>query len=301
MARIRGYVINLLEAAERRGRMAQQLTDLELLPHYRLFEAKRGSSSEESRRGLSQGEDGLWRSVLALLRSAPLDEADYLHILEDDAVLTQAFCNWITKLSRDSPKHQIWFTDMYAGASVYPSLYALVKKTRANEAQAWMGGKGYTGCTSSWLIHRDHIQKVHNELAYAYNNLEKRIPIDNLLRRLLQEGKLTAQISIPFLTSIHLDEQQQSSIQTQETIAVQATRVFGAILRRRLSHAQSPEDARLLGPTLAQLLPEEEINEWLAQDLIDNLKQRKALRYRYDPRLLEEKGNPQALRGERQD
>jgi len=293
MATVRGYIINLPEARERRQRLQSQLHQLGISQHYQWFEAQRGASSPAKRRGLSPGEDGLWRSVLQLLHQAELGQADYLHILEDDAEVSGAFWQWLTGLSTKPSQEQLLFTDMYAGASVFPGLLSALQPIRANRQQAWLGGKAYTGCTTSWLIHRAHLPLVRQRLSEAYGAMAARIPIDNLLRRLIQSGQLSARVSLPFLTSIHLGDQRHSAIQQQEDHAIHHTRLLGALLRRRLSVLHTSTDLEMLGPLLASLLGPEGLDAWLAERLVPDLQQRKALRYRLDRRLLQEPGNPQ--------
>ncbi len=45
---------------------------------------------------------------------------------------------------------------------------------------------------------------------------------------------------------------------------------------------------------LEALLRRDNVDQWLAEELIPYLQQREALRYRLDPGLLGESGNPQA-------
>jgi hypothetical protein len=294
MASVRGYIINLPEAEERRQRLQRHLHQLGIASHYQWFTAQRGARSSDERRGLSPGEDGLWRSVLLLLEQAELGSASYLHIVEDDAELSGAFWQWLCALDAQAPLEQILFTDMYAGASVYPGLLKALQRLRQQKGQGWLGSKAYTGCTTSWLIHRDHLAQVRQVLLKAYSQDEARIPIDNFLRRLLQSGQLRARVSLPFLTSIHLGEQRGSSIQLEETRAIQCTRMLGALLRRRLSVLHTADDLKDLGPLLEALLGADATDEWMAHQLLPALQQRKALRYRLDPRLQHEVGNPQA-------
>jgi hypothetical protein len=294
MASVSGYIINLPEAVERRERLERHLHQLGIASHYTWFEAQRGADESNARRGLSPGEDGLWRSVLHLLERAELGSADYLHIVEDDVELSRQFWQWLCALAPQAPQEHILFTDMYAGCSVFTALLGVAQQIRQRQEQGWLGGQVYTGCTTSWLIHRQHLDQVHQRLLEAYNQPTTRIPIDNLLRRLLQTGHLSARISLPFLTSIHLGAQMCSSIQLEESPAVQSTRLLGTVLRRRLSVLSTAQDLLELGPLLEALLGSDNTDQWLAEVLIPHLHRQGALRYRRDPRLLVEPGNPQA-------
>lgn len=155
MAHAFGIIISLPESKARQTRLTQHLESLDIAQHYSFFPALRGSPSAAERRGLSSGEDGLWRSVLAVLNQ-PQNGADYLHILEDDAELSPQFWQWLQQLQPHQNKDcQLLFTDMYAGATVYPKLLALTHQARkANRI--------------SWLIPQHQIPAVRRTLDHAY-------------------------------------------------------------------------------------------------------------------------------------
>lgn len=155
MAHALGIIISLPESKARQTRLIQHLELLDIAQHYSFFPALRGSPSAAERRGLSSGEDGLWTSVLAVLNQ-PQNGADYLHILEDDAELSPQFWQWLQQLQPHQIKDcQLLFTDMYAGATVYPKLLALTNQARkANRI--------------SWLIPQQQIPAVRRTLDHAY-------------------------------------------------------------------------------------------------------------------------------------
>lgn len=291
MASVRGLIINLPEQQARRERLLAQLDQLGQRPSYELLEAERGAEDARERRGLGPGEDGIWRSVLKALR-CDLGAAEYLHLLEDDAVLSSAFFRWLEALPVDPPEVTILFTDMYAGPSIYSNLLAVKRQALQSQQLVWLSGSAYSGCLSSWLIHRSHVDQVRRELEDYYQQAEQRIPIDNYLRRLFQQGTLKAGISMPFLTSIDLPAQRNSSIQVGESARVHATRLFGSILRRRLSVLQSPQDLEGLAELIDALMSPEQLNQWL-ETTTKLAKEMDLFRYRLDPRLLGEPGNPQ--------
>jgi hypothetical protein len=295
MAALAGRVISLPVAKARQARLASHLQSLGIHKHYSFFPALRGSVEPDERRGLSPGEDGLWKSVLAVL-SEPLSGADYLHILEDDAELSHQFWRWLQRQPQHNSEIHLLFTDMYAGPTLYPALLARAQQARQDNQIQWLAGQAYTGCTTSWLIPQQQVSTVRRALEDAYHNSAARIPLDNQLRRLVLSGELKAAISLPFLTSINLAEQTSSSIQQDEPAAVQATRLLGALLRRRLSVLQQPDDLQPLGSLLATLLDSATLDQWLATGLIPALQHHQALRYRFDARLLAEPDNGQAKR-----
>lgn len=291
MASVRGLIINLPEQQARRERLLSQLELLGQSASYQLLEAERGSEDPQQRRGLHRGEDGLWRSVLKAL-SSEMQAAEYLHLLEDDALLSAPFFRWLESLPADPPPAMLLFTDMYVGPANYRNLLALMRQALASKTLGWLPGTAYSGCTSSWLIHRAHLPQVRQELESHYHGAEQRIPIDNYLRRLIQNGSLSAMVALPFLTSIDLSSQRSSSIQDGENAKVLATRLFGTLLRRRLSVLRSATDLETLGPLMGELMHADQLNQWLAATvaLADDMG---VFRYRLDRRLLDEPGNPQ--------
>lgn len=291
MASVRGLIINLPEQQARRERSLAQLQQLGQAASYALLEAERGCDDPLERRGLSRGEDGLWRSVLKAL-SSDLRDAEYLHLLEDDAQLSPQFFPWLASVPADPPPVMLVFTDMYVGPMNYGDLLNLMRQALASQRFGWLSGDAYSGCTSSWLIHRSHLPGVRQALESYYHGAQQRIPIDNYLRRLIQEGTLTARVSLPFLTSIDLASQRGSTIQAEEAPRVLATRLFEALLRRRLSLLQSAEDLEPLGGLIGELMTGDQINQWLAgtAKFGTNIQM---YRYRLDPRLLDEPDNPQ--------
>jgi GR25 family glycosyltransferase involved in LPS biosynthesis len=298
VAAVRGFCINLPAQQRRRERVLQHLQSLELPGRYQLFEARCGDPDPAPRRGLSRGEDGLWRSVLALLEQllqpGALEDVDLVHILEDDVELSPQFCRWLGALDLSALRDDLdlLFTDMYAGPTVFPNRHAFFEDAFATNQLRWLAGNEYTGCTSSWLIPAGRLQRVQALLQGAYAQ-PRPIPIDNLLRQLLLAGELQGVISVPFLTSIDLQSQALSAIQDQSEQAVAVTARVADRLRRHLSVLRQPDDLADLLPLLAQLLPAERLSAHLGQ-LVAAVQAERGFKYSYDPRLLDQAGNPQA-------
>ena len=277
MARLRGFCINLPEQEQRRQRLLAHLQGLPL-----------------------PGEDGLWRSVLALLEQVCSDDSlggvDLLHIVEDDAELSPHFCRWIADLDPAAcpALPDLLFTDMYTGPTVFPRRQAFFEAAFAANEVRWLDGSEYTGCTTSWLVPVGRLALVQQQLRQAYDT-PQRIPIDNLVRRLLIDGALRGAVSAPFLTSIDLASQVVSAIQDRSDRAVAVTSRLADLLRRHLSVLRDPSDLEVLWPLLAELLTPSQLSQHLGA-LIDAVQQHKGFRYSYDPRLLDQPGNQQASR-----
>lgn len=298
MATVRGFCLNLPEQRQRRERLLRHLAGLELPGPYVLFAAQRGEVDPAARCGLSPGEDGLWRSVLALLTQLTQDPAlafvDLVHIVEDDVELSPAFCQWVADLDPEGlpPDLDLLFTDMYMGPTVFPLRAAFFEGAFAENRMRWLAGSEYTGCTSSWLIRVGCLSRVLQLLRQAFER-PRRIPIDNQLRQYLVGGQLQGAVSVPFLTSIDLESQAVSAIQDQSDRAVAATARVADLLRRRLSVLRDGRELEQLLPLLAELRTPAQLSAQLG-GLVEAVQQDRGFRYRFDERLLDQPGNPQA-------
>lgn len=300
MASVRGFCLNLPQQQQRRERLQRHLAGLGLPGPYTLFAARRGAVDPVERRGLSLGEDGLWRSVLDLLTQLTSGEAlagvDLIHLVEDDVELSPEFCRWVADLDfAGLPQDlDLLFTDMYMGPAVFSRRWSFFESAFAENRMHWLAGSEYTGCTSSWIIPVARLPRVLRLLRQGFDR-PQRIPIDNQLRQCLQEGLLQGAISVPFLTSIDLASQAVSAIQDQSDRAVVATARVADLLRRRLSVLRDGCELEALLPLLADLVSPAQLSAHLGV-LVEAIQQDKGFQYRVDPRLFDQPGNPQAKR-----
>ena len=286
MATFEGVIISLPEAKLRRRNIKQNLKKLGHTNNYKWFPAIQGSHDQKNRKGLSKGEHGLWLSILTILESSIDTKSDYLHLLEDDAVLSSQFFEWVTRLPSEPSNTNIYFTDMWVGKQNFHGLKDLAKIAKKKNKTIAITDKSYSGCTASWLIHKKHIPYVRSLLRHGFETINStRIPLDNFIRRLIYSSKLSVKVSLPFLTSIDLYEQYESSIQDSAIKAVQATRVLECLLRRRLSVLSEPKDLNITSQILNDLMTSEEIDEWLAESLLPYLEGKNKYQYTMDKRL----------------
>lgn len=298
MATLEGRIISLPEAKSRRDAITQNLASLGQTNAYKFFTAIRGSDNHHNRQGLSKGEHGLWKSVLTILGNSAKIKSDYIHILEDDSTLSNDFFQWAKHLPKESSNTHIYFTDMWVGKQNFYDLKKLAEKAKKENTTISITDKSYSGCTSSWLIHKEHIPYVRKLVENEFSTMNTtRIPLDNFIRRLVHSGELNVKVSLPFLTSIELKEQYNSSIQTTLSKSILATRLFECLLRRRLSVLSESKDLDILSSILNDLMNADEIDNWLTDSLIPYLEAQKKYRYFVDTRLAEEPGNEQFTKG----
>jgi len=293
-----GQVISLPSAEIRRKRISRHLHELDLPGTYNIVNACSGDNDYRSHGGLNAGEDGLWRSVLSILKAnTEISKAhQFLHVLEDDAELSSRFCSWARELPNHFYEYDIIFTDMFVENTIFHALLGSYKQCAPREQIGRLRGSTYSGCTASWLIPSRSIPKVYSALNQEYYNNSNnggRLPLDHALRRLIADKVLNACITFPFPTSICIEGQIDSSIQNNGNNAIMATNILNTILRRRLSYCDYRQDLRILGPVMEQLVGDSGMNA-LLDSILRNTDLTRRLRYHRDTRLLDMPNNPQA-------
>ncbi|MCB4378580.1 glycosyltransferase family 25 protein [Synechococcus sp. MU1650] len=295
MASIEGRIISLIEAKSRQQNIYNNLKSLKQFHNYQFFTAIRGSDRKLERRGLSKGEHGLWQSVLSILDDTKNIKGNYIHLLEDDAVISDQFFRWAENLPVKAGTAHIYFTDMWVGKQNFSQLKSISTEAKKSNKIFLVKDKGYSGCTSSWLIHKDHIPHVRSLLKHGFQEASRaRIPIDNFIRSLIYKGQIRVKISLPFLTSICLKDQYKSSIQDSSTESILATRLFECFLRRRLSVLSRPQDLKALQYVLNAFMTTNEIDDWIEEILIPFFERNNKYRYTLDTRLAGEPRNEQS-------
>ena len=304
MPTILGKYINLARSAERRKIMELHLDDLGLTEIYQRFEAETGDPKEAEQKNLSKGELGLWRSWLKLLKQETENSQsyDYLHIIEDDAILSQQLKTLINNIERWQNKFDILVTDMYVNPSIYNN-FESTYRPMIHENKIAILQKNYTGCTSSCIIPREKVKKVKDMLEKYFNENKEVIPIDNYLRRINADGALKICCTAPFVTSVRLDSHEESTIQKikNHNECIKRSQRICLLLRRELSTVGSPIDVceRLI-KELSYLIENNTMKRSLKSDILVKELTRYAyknglLAYALEPRLANEPDNNQRI------
>ena len=297
--KVKGIYINLRQSKARRERIEKNLRELNINDNYSRFEAIDGSTIQTGRKNLNNGELGLWMSWMKLLNEAGKmkNEYEYFHFIEDDALLTKEFIAMLSSLGNTRAEHDIIVTDMYTNPDIFLKLEPRCRHNKAEGIIEIQQGL-YTGCTSSCLIRSDRIDKVKSILEDHLYNSENTLPLDNAILRLMNNKKLTIASTIPFITSIELDNQRTTTIQTRgktdEPIII--SQDICTQLRRKLSTAPQFKITQKLLKSLSHLLDiqKEQIDEdRLTREVAQIILNEKLLRYKIHERLLDEKNNPQ--------
>ena len=204
MPKFKGFYSNLDKDKEREMILRNELDKRGKLAEYEKFAAIEGHTDEASKKSLKAGEHGLWKSWIKLLEIIENDKDanyDYVHIIEDDAILSDQLYDLIEKLASKKTMIDILMTDMYANISIYRTFEKHVAES-LNQKERWklLTTRSYTGCAASCIIHRSKIKKIKTLLREEYKS-SNLIPIDNYWRRMSKEGRLTIVTTIPFLTT----------------------------------------------------------------------------------------------------
>lgn len=299
MAQIKGYYINLDQSIHRRERINRHLGEQGLAAFYQRYAAIDGTKCKPNGRNLNSGELGLWETWISLLEKETLANGyEYLHIMEDDCIISKEFKEFCKQLPNNHLGYDLIMTEMYANPSIYQYLVEQHQRLK-KEKKIKIEHSNYTGCASSVLIHKSRIETVLNQLKAAYEKTESVLPIDNQLRKLDQQGRLVVSRVAPFITSIVINDIKESTIQEHGDTRVADSQIFCALLRRKLSTLDDEETTNKLLKIFLQLITNnatartKEVDNEISRSIVNLANGQKILRYKLDPRLKGEIGNPQ--------
>ena len=302
---VKGYFINLEESKERRIAISRHLNELGCAEQYSRFPAVRGEANSIMRRGLTRGEQGLWITWMNLLASEAdnTEDYEYLHIIEDDALLGKDFLSFMQSLKKQEIKFDMLVTDMYVNPAVYLKL-ANTKRRLEKKNEISITPNLYTGCLSSCIIRKTNLPKIFKLLKLAYYGEEDLIPLDNYFYRLVNEKRINICSTMPMLTSIRIEDINKSTIQNnqEEDSRINASRKICTFLRRDLSIIKREADiTKLLVEALIDLEDQKNnrggdsnIKNLLLDTLVKLIYSNKLLRYKVEPRLANEPFNEQS-------
>jgi GR25 family glycosyltransferase involved in LPS biosynthesis len=213
-----GRYINMAASAERRAQMEAQFTRFGCADLYRRFDAVDGRSITGAQTRLSAAELGCFMSHYHCIVEGGGDS--HVHIVEDDVVFS-AQTTFLLGVTSDEVMDQcdILFTDIFvplnmnaifnlmeyyrasgiiAARHVEPDLRTPSAIMFANIRPIEFGG------ATSYVVNKNSRNKIRRlldaEMSQGIND-----PIDMVIRRLANEGQITAYCTLPFLTSIRPD------------------------------------------------------------------------------------------------
>ena len=304
MAKIRGRYINLASSTDRKRILTENLTNIGCEHVYTRFNAFEGDENENDRKGLSKGEHGIWKSWIELLKQEEKykqkHDYDYLHIVEDDVLISREFLKFADELPKERLKPEIIVTDMYTNISVYKELKKTVYENIRKKDERYRLLDAYTGCLSSCLLHRSAISNVLHRLEKEFKTSSELIPLDNYLRRESLKKEIRIYCTLPYLTTVHISSISESTIQNRqkEPRAIVISQKYCTYLRIKLSVYRETLKINDFVEVICSLMRETKNDQRqlteIAVDIFNDFMQKeKALRYKPDERLKNEEDNEQ--------
>ena len=297
---MRGLFINLDEAVERREQIIGHLRELGLEQTYQRFSARRGDPSEAGARNLNTGELGLWKSWLELLEeqvgAAEANEFDYLHILEDDAELSSLLPVFLQGLGPERNDFDLLFTEMYASPAYWMKMTKEVELIRKSN-KIVLHRKDYNGCTSSILVPKKRVTFIQEILSKCFQRTTELLPLDNYLRSLYCNQKISIACTLPYLSAVRVDKIRNSTIKNDQSHLMKLTQELNALLRRHLSVLKDDKTGTSVNEAILRLITahqSDHFSEKLIKAGLGIVIDDQLCRYKLDPRLKGQPNNPQA-------
>ena len=230
---VEGFWLNLQGDSERSSRMRTQLGSLGLEASYRRFEASRGDAAHASSRGLSPGEEGAWRSWLAMLERAERSPSAVVHLLEDDVEITPALADLLAwpLLQHHLRTSHLVCTDGFVSPGQVRQLLAARRET----AGFLVIDQGLrVPCLGSLLAIPSRLAVVRQALQVLWDGPEVLPPIDVALGYLAAQGEVRFCTVAPFVTGPLLASARASRIREPGDPCLERSREALTHLRRIL-------------------------------------------------------------------
>ena len=250
---LKGFWLNLNEAAERNESILEQLSRLGITSLYSRIEAPYGESEKAKELGLKEGDWGAWLGWLKMLGAACESEADIIHLIEDDIKITGDFLkliNW-SELMNLLNSGSIICTDGYCSPSQAIAIYEHTKKKNSKQPDWQIIKEGFhIPCINSILLTPSTALSLHNHLS---NKLEATgsIPKIDIAIKDFSQGWLTLS---PFCTGLSLKMSKQSTVGFHEEDNLANSRMALSLLRCCLmSQVDQEEIADELGGLINSL------------------------------------------------
>jgi GR25 family glycosyltransferase involved in LPS biosynthesis len=209
-----GYYINLERSASRRASVEGQLRALGLERTYSRFAAVEGRDAAGVAGSIASGEYGCFASHAQLLSAAAVGTR-HVHVLEDDVLLSPELPlligTLVTRGALDSfdliftdtfvpldPPHIRFYEQAYRGREPLGRQPALLQEATVIDLKGV-----YWACTSSYVAAQRSLKRIAALLNDALRAGPSE-PVDIYLRHLVNNGELKAAVCLPFVTSIDL-------------------------------------------------------------------------------------------------
>jgi GR25 family glycosyltransferase involved in LPS biosynthesis len=196
------FYINLDSADLRRKKIEEQIASSSLLFELDRFSAINGKDFQNKNINLSNGQWGCWLSHLSIIKSS-LSNFENLLILEDDEHFTPLLNHLIPILENlNFEEWDLLYLDLtIVEAEDYLFIARKLKDKILKDIRptTFKIPKEFTAYgTHAYVINGNRKEKIFDFLS---KNLDSGFPIDNIFCHGIQEGHISAHITLPLLTS----------------------------------------------------------------------------------------------------
>jgi hypothetical protein len=224
-----GSYINLDRCPERRTECEAELARLGLQDVYKRFTAADGNLLEFPVRNLNTGEMGCFTSHYQVVKQH-CGQDKHLHILEDDFLLASCTYDTLQRIivTGEIDAYDILYTDAAIPVSndsfrLFKSLYDRIvsrddsgRLVRAS-FQILDPNPHLISVNSSYLIHKNAVQKIH-DLLYTALRDGTTLPVDAFFRHHIDKGTLKGGCVFPFLTSVRPEHTLTSMVRKTQDV-----------------------------------------------------------------------------------
>lgn len=198
----KGFYINLEKSKDRNTLIQKNLKQLKIEKKYERVEGINGKEIYQNyETKLNPGSLGCWLSHEKILEEN-IGSDKHIHILEDDALLSPAVPKMFNNLNLNI-EWDIIFTDVYFSLLSPNNFFKLFEKYKLFKEKNQISLMSLYGipfnAATSYLVNKNSIEKLNKLLGKNYSGSIKH---DTAINNLVQQKKLKAYVTVPFISTI---------------------------------------------------------------------------------------------------
>jgi hypothetical protein len=240
-----GFYINLDRSTTRRTAMESRLAALGIADVYSRFAAIDGQSMTGPAGALSPGALGCFASHVGVLQQA-IGANAHVHILEDDVLLAPELIPALKEIlaQRALDEFDILYTDVFVPVDSHSLMVYERERRRMVQVDPRTGAETSRGVRlfelrgrawaslSSYVVAARAVERIAGLLDSELRGGPSK-PVDLIVRKLVNAGTLRAAVTIPFLTTLDLSLDLDSTIRSSAG-AEQRSRLASSLVRHAL-------------------------------------------------------------------
>jgi hypothetical protein len=240
-----GFFINLDRSTTRRAAMESRLAALGIADAYSRFSAIDGQSMTGPAGALSPGALGCFASHVGVLRQA-IGAGAHVHVLEDDVQLSPELIPALKEIlaQRALDELDILYTDVFVPVDSHSLMMYERERRRMVQVDPQTGAETLRGVRlfelrgrawaslSSYVVAARALERI-TELLDSELRAGPSKPVDLIVRKHVNAGTLRAACTVPFLTTLDLSLDLDSTIRSSAG-AEQRSRLASSLVRHAL-------------------------------------------------------------------